>query len=52
MATAGLVLGAVLAQPSAELQAVATVLGAVTGTLIEVLFGALLLAQGRAPREG
>lgn len=52
LATAGLVLGAVLAQPSAELQAVAPVLGAVTGTLIEVLFGALLLAQGRAPREG
>lgn len=49
LATAGLVLGALLAQPPAELNAVAPFLGAMTGALIEALFGAVLLAQGRAP---
>ncbi|MFG6415991.1 DUF7010 family protein [Roseateles sp. DC23W] len=48
LATAGLVLGLLLAAPSSELKAAGPLLGAATGAVIEALFGALLLRQGRA----
>ncbi|HEY0954854.1 MAG TPA: hypothetical protein VGE36_08870 [Roseateles sp.] len=47
LAVAGLVLGLVLAAPSPELKVVGPLLGALTGAVIEALFGALLLRQGR-----
>lgn len=48
LAAAGLALGALLAAPSPELKATGPFLGALTGALIETLFGAVLLQQGRA----
>ncbi len=50
LAAAGLVLGAVLAAPSPELKAIGPFLGAMTGALIEAVFGALLLRQGYVPK--
>ena len=47
LAAAGLVLGLLLATPSPELKAAGPFLGAITGAVIEALFGALLLRQGR-----
>ena len=49
LVAAGLVLGAVLAAPSPELKAIGPLLGALAGAVIEALFGALLLLQGRNP---
>lgn len=46
--TAGLVLGLALAAPSPELKAAGVFLGAVTGAVIESVFGAVLLQQGRS----
>lgn len=50
LATAGLVLGAVLAAPSPELKAAGLFLGAATGAVIEALFGIALFVQGRTGR--
>ncbi|MGM9485369.1 DUF7010 family protein [Roseateles sp. NT4] len=50
LAAAGLVLGGVLAAPSPELKAMGPFLGAMTGALIEAVFGALLLRQGYIPK--
>ncbi|MBI3347127.1 MAG: hypothetical protein HY020_07940 [Burkholderiales bacterium] len=47
LTAAGLVLGVLLAAPSPELKAIGPFLGALTGAVIESLFGAVLLLQGR-----
>jgi hypothetical protein len=48
LVAAGLVLGVVLVAPSPELKAAGLLLGAVTGAVIEALFGVLLLRHGRS----
>ena len=50
LAAACLVLGALLAQPAAELKAAGPFIGALTGALVEALFGTVLALQGRVAR--
>lgn len=50
LAAAGLVLGVLLAQPAPDMKASGPLIAALTGALLEALFGTVLLLQGRAAR--